>query len=111
MFEKKPKQIDSLGRQIITGTQILDYIPEPVLFHLKNSCEGYGLDWELIQSDCTLFLDQQKHCSIMYKVGPWAYSGKLLLTYALNPKHDHRISYPDKGRFLEYTLSHYGHLD
>ena len=111
MFEKKSKQFDALGREIITGTQILDYIPGPVLFHLKNSCEGYGLDWERIQSDCTLFLDQKQHCSIMYQVGQWPFSGKLLLTFALNPKYDYRISYPDKGRFLAYTLSHYGHLD
>jgi len=110
MFSEKPIKKDSQGRQIIKANDILEYVPEVVLPHLEASCRGYDLEWQQIIEECTLYIDERKHCSLMYQVREWVFSGKLLLTYSLLPKHGHRVSYPNKGLFLEHTLANYGHL-
>ena len=109
MLPKQDLSKDPHGRQIIRHELIDKYIPEEVLSYLIASCEGYGLDWETIKPVCTLYLNGQNHCSMMYNVGQWIFSGKLLLTYSLKPVYKYRVSYPEKGRFLEHTLKNYSY--
>ena len=107
MFSKRVIKKDSRGRDVVQGKDIKEFIPEPVLPHLKASCKGYGYDWETIIEECTLYIEPDKNCTIMYQVKKWVFSGKMLLTFSLNPEFNHSVGYPNKGLFLEHTLSNY----
>ena len=109
MFSNQPKKKDARGNDIVQGVAIKEFIPEPVLPHLEASCKGYGLDWESIIEECILYIKPDRDCTIMYQVGEWVFSGKMLLTFSLNPEFNHIVSYPNKGLFLEYTLANYRH--
>ena len=104
MFKKDPREFDLHGRQIIKGVSIAEYVPKKVIPHLRKASQDQGLVWEKIIQDCTLYLDKKQHCSIMYKVGDWIFSGKLILTYNLCEKCGHRISHPNKGINLKHTI-------
>ena len=101
MFKTPKKQYDPQGREIIKGMAIEEYVPKAVVPHLVRAAQDQNLIWEKVIQDCTLFIDQTKHCSIMYKVGQWPFSGKLILTYNLCEKCNHRVSYPKKWQHLE----------
>ncbi len=101
MFKTPKKQYDLQGREIIKGMAIEEYIPKAVLPHLVKAAHDQNLIWDKIIQDCTLYLDNKKHCSIMHNVGQGPFSGKLILTYSLDEKCVHRVSYPKKWLHLD----------
>ncbi|MEM7485023.1 MAG: hypothetical protein AAF348_07425 [Bacteroidota bacterium] len=103
MFRER-KQYDIQGREIIKGNAILELLPKEIMPYLHKSCNDKGLVWENIVQDCTMYIDSSEHCSIMYKVGKWSFSGKLLITFNLCPKCNYRVSYPNKWMNLEHTI-------
>lgn len=101
MFKKERKEYDIQGRQIIKGMAIIELVPKAVLPHLVKGTQEQDLIWNKVIQDCTMYIDSKKGCSIMYNVGKWPFSGKLLLTFNLCPKCNHRISYPKKWLHLD----------
>lgn len=103
---KKP-EYDHLGNRVYRGGDILEFIPEPVLPFVRIGAEDIGKVWEDIIEDCTLYVKDGNSCTLMYNVGQWVFSGQMLLTYCLNPEHDHRISPVNKGKHLDYVLKNF----
>ncbi|MEX0312655.1 MAG: hypothetical protein AB3N18_00645 [Allomuricauda sp.] len=106
MFKKPKIETDVQGRKIYRKEQMLELIPAAVLFHIKESCRMSGMKWDVVWEDCVLFMDSTTHCSLMYKIGEWPFSGKLLLTFNLSPLYEHSVSYPDKRENMKRFMHH-----
>lgn len=104
MFKIEKKITDHLGRTVVKGQKIKEHLPEAVLPGLLSAAGDQDLKWEQAMEESTMFIDSNGHCSIVHQVGEWSFSGTLLLTFNLDPKCGHRISYPKKWLHLEHYL-------
>lgn len=103
--EKNKLKFDPTGRKIIVGKEIVSVVPESLYPQIDMACKDQGMVWEEIIDDCTLYVDQHDHCTLMYRVGKWAYSGTLLVTFSIDASKKHQVSFPKKWMHLELYLA------
>lgn len=105
MFNQPQKEYDHLGREVIRGKAISSVLPSKVLPFVYKAASDFDLHWDKAIFDSILFMDHKGQCSIIHQPGKWIFTGTLLLSFTVNEKCEHRVSFPKKWLHLERYMN------